>query len=202
MVAIAVPVFDPNDSDKVIGVLARTTHLGELLDNYEQTIRGGTSEDGETIDRVVALVQSSDWKLLDHPWMTPDRLKNLPEEVFDRLTVDSPENSKVIEKLTSSTNQNGLGEEKSQSHETYFDPVAKVEVASAGATKQYGGEWLAAFSPVGKTGWTVIVQERKSAAMGPVEAIRVGLMEWVLWAFVLFLVLIILAWTFVIFGGR
>ncbi|MCH7987815.1 MAG: protein kinase, partial [Planctomycetes bacterium] len=202
MVAIAVPVFDPNDSDKVIGVLARTTHLGELLDNYEQTIRGGTSENGETIDRVVALVQSSDWKLLDHPWMTPDRLKNLPEEVFDRLTIDFPKNSKVIEKLTSSTNQNGLAEGESQSHETYFDPVAKVEVASAGATKRYGGEWLAAFSPVGKTGWTVIVQERKSAAMGPVEAIRVGLMEWVLWAFVLFLVLIILAWTFVIFGGR
>jgi serine/threonine protein kinase len=202
MVAISVPVFDPIDLNTVIGVLARTTHLGELLDDYEQNIRGGNSENGEVIDRVVALVQSSDWKLLDHPWMTPDRLKNLPDDFFDRLTIDSPENSKLIEKLASSTNQNGLAEEISQSHETYFDPIAKVEFTSAGATQQYGGEWLAAFSPVGKTGWTVIVQERKSAATGPVEAIRGGLTEWVLWAVVLFLVLIILAWTFVIFSGR
>jgi serine/threonine protein kinase len=197
MVAISVPVFDPNDAKKVIGVLARTTHLGELLDNYEQHIRGGNSENGKNIDRVVALL-SSDWKLLDHPWMTEDMLKKLPEEVFDQLTVDSD----VIEKLKSSMNKNGLSEEESQSHETYFDPVAKVEDSFDGAQKQYGGEWLAAFSPVGKTGWTVIVQERKSAAMKPVEAIRGGLMEWVLWAFVLFLALIILAWTFVIFGGR
>jgi len=130
--------------------------------------------------------------------MTEQRLKDLPAEEFHKLTIDS----KVIETLKSSTNGNGSLEETWQYHANYLDPVARVESPSSGSKKQFGGKWLAAFSPVGKTGWSVIVQERRPAALEPVQAMRIGLAESGLWALVVFLGLIILAWTFVLFGER
>lgn len=193
MVAISVPVFDPAEPDRVIGVLARTTHLGELLNNYEETIRTNGSENGENIDRVVALVERDDWKLLDHPWMTKDRLQNLPENVFGQLTL----NREIIKSFKRSIIPGAPSVDTIQYHEHYLDPVAEIEAASANVKKLYGGEWLAAFSPVQNTGWTVIVQERRPAALSPIEAMRIGLIKSGLLALVVFLGLIILAWSFV-----
>jgi hypothetical protein len=66
MVAITVPVWDQKQ-EKVIAVLGRTTHLGNLLEDYGQEIRA-QPEDG--IERILALVEVHDGLLLDHPWMT------------------------------------------------------------------------------------------------------------------------------------
>ena len=80
MVAVSAPVRDAEG--KVIGVLARTTHLGHLLDDYAVGIRGGK---GDEVDRVVALYETREGRLLDHPWMTEQIMKSLPDATFDKL---------------------------------------------------------------------------------------------------------------------
>ncbi len=52
MVALSVPVWNA-DQTEVIGVLARTTHLGQLLSQYEFSIAGP-----ESVARTIALIDS------------------------------------------------------------------------------------------------------------------------------------------------
>ena len=56
---------------------------------------------------------------------------------------------------------------------------------------------MAAFSPVGQTGWTAIVQERRSMALRPVEEMRSWLIQYGLIVLVTCCLLIFTVWYFV-----
>lgn len=209
MVAISVPVWDEKH-ERVIGVLARTTHLGQLLSEYGSRIQG---RNGDQVNRVIALVDRRDWKLLDHPWMTEANLRARPPETFAKLTLDN----RTVQKLSrlydgvqnkreppspspgsaSSQGEGARVKQPSVAAQTdrdaeYTDPVGTLDPTA------YGGQWLAAFSPVGGTGWTAIVQERRSAALKPVEQMQAGLIRYGVWAMVVSVTLIGLLWFFVL----
>lgn len=187
MVAISVPVWDAQRKE-VIGVLARTMHLEHLLGDYRR-ILGGMLEQGDTVNRSIALVDRRDWELLAHPWMTPERMRDLPRDQSTSFKLSGP----VAEQLAALQKANGhaalpAGTDRNESYE---DPVGKVD------PRGYGGVWLAAFAPVGNTGWTAVVQERKEPALKPVEEMRRGLVQYALWAVLAGCGLIALLWYFV-----
>ena len=74
----------------------------------------------------------------------------------------------------------------------YLDPVGRMDSTT------YGGEWLAAFSPVGDTGWVAIVQERKASALRPVEELEARLYSWALGAVLLGLGLVAGSWWMIV----
>jgi len=186
MVAITVPVFDAA-GENIIGVLGRTTHLGQLLADYERHVVGeGTGE----VDRVVALIDARDGELLDHPWMTPENLK--AADLSKPLTVDAALGRKL--KRLVAANRAGDAARGIDRAAIYQDPVGNIADEKA---EEYGVDWLAAFSPVGKTGWIAVVQERRREALLPIEVVRGGMINNVLMAMVVAGGLIVLLLYFV-----
>ncbi|VAX39460.1 Serine/threonine protein kinase [hydrothermal vent metagenome] len=204
MFAIAVPVFAPEDSSKVIGVLSRTLELDELPKLvFPSAISGKTTPQkaGKNIERVVSLVEYRDWLLLAHPWMTKENLAELSqlgEHSFDLLslkkTVSQETLLKIEQQASGNSHQDAHKKETTLRFESYTDPVGRISLSGA---KQYQDEWLAALAPVGKTGWLVIVQERKPAAMRPVEELQHRLVANGIWAVAISLSLMGLLWLFV-----
>lgn len=188
MVALAVPVWD-EQHERVSGVLARTAHLGEILDDYRRSIDVDGRDD---IDRQVALVERGDWRLIDHPWMNEENLANLPDETFERLTLSS----EVVEKLQHLDREGADPDARAEtaSDDDYRDPVGRLPQASADI---YEGAWLAAFANIGDTDWVAIVQERREPALRPVDEMRSGLIRTGIWAFGVVISFIGLLWYFV-----
>ena len=229
MVAITVPVWDDAEQ-RVIGVLARTTDLGQLLQEYAKPIQGrpdgkrGHDVSGK-VNRIIALVDQRDWKLLDHPWMTPENLQKLgakqngQNNIFPGKKIKRQHASKIppakssdpfsvlslsgrlVEKLSrlqtngrttaDSTGSRPTGLEQDDRDAAYRDPVGLID------PEKYGDVWLAAFSPVGETGWLTIVQERRQRTLTPIEDMRRGLIRSGLNAILVILVLIIMLLYFV-----
>ncbi len=187
MIAITVPVWDTKH-EKVVAVLGRTTHLGNLMEDYGQGIRGNERGD---IQRVLALVDFHEGTLLDHPWLTPQRVKELGKDVVSRLKI-SEEVIKKLQSLQSHAGDQGALE-VDQYIDSYVDPVVHVK----GEESEYGGEWLAAFALIGDTKWAAIVQERRGAALRPVEEMKQGLVQYGFWALLASCALIGLLWYFV-----
>lgn len=209
MVAISVPIR--NDEGKILGVLARTMDLGDLLRDYSAGFR---TERQELRARTVALVENTDGKLLDHPWMNRENLDKLEEtdRELKSLTLSKPLQREMLAaqkrirrrieiKIDNAGKTAGVSnkstrkrtDSESFSRDDYVDPVGQLEIPSANA---YEGEWLAAFVPVGDTGWTVIVQERKSLAVEPIDDMEQGLISSGKWALVMFVGLIVSVWAF------
>jgi hypothetical protein len=158
VVAISVPVWDDdatNDSRQVIGVLARTMYLTDLLQDYRDSLNA----QGEAVDRRLALVDQRSWSLVAHTWMTQQTLEQI--NPVQQLRLDE----RVISLLSRE-------DTASDRLDDYRDPVAQF------AAQEYGGEWLAAFSPVGDTGWIAVVQEPKEPVLRPVVQLR----ERLLWS--------------------
>jgi len=187
MVAITVPVWDAKH-EKVIAVLGRTTHLGNLLEDYGHGIRGQGEDD---IDRVLALVEIQEGNLLDHPWLTSDRVPTLGNDVFEKLKVSEG----VLRKLNALASRpgNGASSLSDQFIDEYEDPVAHVE----SDPKRHEGPWLAAFALIEDTNWAAIVQERRGAALAPVEEMKRGLVGYGFWALLVSCALIGGLWYFV-----
>lgn len=188
MVALAVPVWDV-DHQQVTGVLARTAHLGEILDDYRRSI----NIDGrDEVDREVALIERGDWRLLDHPWMNEKNLAELPDETFEQLALAG----NVVEKLQR-LNDAQAGPDSSAKtvrDDDYRDPVGQLQRESA---EPYEGKWLAAFAMIGGTNWVAVVQERRESALKPVDEMRAGLIRTGVWAFGVVISFIGLLWYFV-----
>ena len=185
MVAIAIPVWHPTEN-RVVGVLGRTTHLGQLLSEHVETIVGRKS-DGAS--RKIALVDCRDWRLLDHPWMTTENVRDLPEEAFQQLVLAKDLTERLSAQLAS---QNGDSPSAPFFQECdYIDPVSRL------SPEKYGGSWLAAFSPVRNLNWMTVVQERKQVALSPVDKMQDGLVESGVWALGMSSVLIGTLWYFV-----
>lgn len=171
VVALSAPVFDraadePPSDRQVIAVLARSFYLSQLLKDYEDSLRA----QGQTHARILALLDRRTWSLLAHRWMDDQHLDTLHDPVH-QLRIDD----RLIALLTGSQRAS-VGPAVSPALavdrvDNYRDPVA------AFAPQEYGGEWLAAFSPIGDTGWIAIVQEPKAPVLQPVEELRERLMR-------------------------
>ena len=179
MVALAVPIWD-EERRQVIGVLARTVHLGDLLANYKARLQG---EGENEVARVIALADNRGWELLDHEWMTQENLAGRdPTESF----VLSKRFREKLARLGRAGPADGNDRDPA-----YEDPIGQL------APDKYGGTWLAAFAPVGQTGWTAIVQEPRPAALRPIDAMQSEVLSHGLWAIIVSCTLVGLLWYFV-----
>lgn len=149
MVAIAVPIWDEAHRE-VVGVLGRTLHLADLLNQWEVRHEDASMQMSHT--RFLALVDTREQRamLLDHPWLT-DHLTELHDhEVREQLRFDVKKSADLVARTHDSN---------------YEDPMGRHDEA-------YRGAWLAAFAPVGRTGWVAVVQERRDIALQPIDRIR------------------------------
>lgn len=164
-IALSVPVYaiepDANaTSPKVIGVLARTLFLSELLQDYNKSLQ----EEGVSAGRTMALLDTRTWSLVAHVWMTD---KNL-------ATIEAPVRSLIVEERIRETVRQLMPDVHAQASasadrfDDYRDPVGRFSA-------EYDGDWLAAFSPVGLTGWMAIVQEPREPVLRPVENLQIRL---------------------------
>lgn len=184
MVAISVPVWNAERTE-VIGVLARTMHLGRLLAEHKHQIGVGEND----ANRSIALVDIRDGRLLDHRWMTAENVRSLPDAGFDQLMLE-PQELARLQRLSRKVSE-GRPAEGDDRSESYRDPAARLD------PDRYAGEWLAAFWPVNSTGWTAVVQERKEAALRPVESIEAGLVNYAITGLLVSGLLIAGLWSFV-----
>lgn len=195
MVAISTPVRGTDDKT-VIGVLARTQHLSELLADYEQeagTSRGGAdASDAVPGQRFLALIDSRDGRLVAHPWMTRENLATLSDEEAERLVIPEGDVAGII-RASRATDDGGDVATVSD----YVDPVG-----TSGVAPEYRGGWLAAFRLIPgtskqDTGWLAVVQERKDAVLAPAERMKTELLLYALAALAVGGGLIVMFWYFV-----
>lgn len=187
MIAVVTPIFSV-DGSRVIGVLGRTQHLWELLADYELT----ASPDRDGVEQILALVdrRDKDWRLIAHPWLTSQHVKELSDADVSKLTVSPEDVTEIAQKLGSGTvSRDG----RAAQLDDYNDPIGRVGFAP----KEFGGTWLAAIRPVAETGWLAIVQERRSSAITPAERMRSDLLMYVLAALAVGGGLILTFWYFV-----
>ncbi len=214
IVAVTVPVWDEQHQE-VIGVLGRTTLLAHLLDDYGEAVRGvkdrtgaangptTTTESnaaldgaaGPTADRFVALVQCLDGRLLAHRWMTPERMRDVPFDTFQRLSVEK----KIADELRKMSGR-AVQSEKPNGHNVlreanYRDPAGDPAVDPGG---EYAGLWLAAFVQIDGTDWVAIVQERRDAALTPIAALQSSMATTAAGGLVMACALVGVLWYFVL----
>lgn len=176
MVAIVTPVLD-TAGQEVIGILGRTIHLTDLLRQWEDRIRAGQTEANvHPDDLFLSLVDSREQPahLLDHRWMEPANMQLLRNDkrLKSILEVDAVQLAKM-----QSTDRDA----------NYTDPLADV-------APQYAGTWLAAFAPVGETGWIAVVQERRDEAARPMQELYHVFLEYGVWALGIFAAAMTLLW--------
>ncbi|MFM7056537.1 MAG: serine/threonine protein kinase [Planctomycetota bacterium] len=161
-VALSVPVR--NQDGQVIGVFARTAHLGDLQSRLRGQMTGkGTA----TVERVIALAEirnDSEIRLLDHPCLTEEFLRTAEQnsadsELFQQLKLDPA----IAARITTDASLPEAGEVRLS---FYADPIGLL---TSPAARTWSGEWMAALSPVKRTSWMVIVQERREGVLLPVQ---------------------------------
>ncbi len=182
MVAGSVPVRD--DEGNVVAVLARTAHLDGLLADYqfpEASTSAEVSPSNGQVHRVVAVVDRRDWKFLNHEWMTTPGFRDLSPRAREQLTLPEPYRARI----------ESLEPGEIVLLEDFVDRFAEYE------PDEYGGRWLAAFVPIGETGWVAVIQERSRHALEPVESLRSELVAYGITAVVVAAGLTGLLWFFV-----
>jgi len=191
-VAMSVPVR--NKAGDVIGVFARTANLGDLQSRLGRRIQ---DEEQDSVRRMIALAEfrrSDSLRLLDHPYLTEEFVHSAEaserdEELFGHLKMDE----NIVRQIQSSL-KSGPGERNEIKLPVYLDPVGQLADPAAAA---YRGEWMAAMAPVHGTGWMVIVQERRDAALRPVQTMadRASRQAWL--AVLIAVVMMAIVWFFV-----
>ena len=164
MVALSVPVRDTDD--KVIGVFARTLHLGDLQERLGQDMRGKTDSDS----RLISLADRRESQLLDHEWLKAEVFKDEEEakHLFQQLRLPQKTLSLIETQLGDGNPLNGNPDIRELQ---YMDPVGQLKTASA---KAYDQEWIAAIAPMKsqEMPWLVIVQEKRSVIVEPVQEMK------------------------------
>ena len=174
MVALSVPVRDK--AGTIIGVLARTTHLGQLLAEYKPSIHG---QDG--VERTMSLIDDRGWQLIENSQLQADFLPHLAEKQLDSLRLTDEMRSR-------------FGDRKNQPDVRfvdYVDPISSID-------SQFEGEWLAAASAVGGTPWRAIVQERKSTVLRPVYEMKSTIIRYAWFALAVAGAVVAVLWYFVL----
>lgn len=164
MVALSVPVRDTNGN--VIGVFARTLHLGDLQERLGQDMRGKTDSDS----RLISLADRRESQLLDHEWLKAEAFKDEERaiQMFQQLRL--PEGTlRLIEAQLGTDNP--LSDSPDIRELQYVDPVGQLNTPSA---KTYDQEWIAAIAPMKskEMPWLVIVQEKRSVIVEPVQEMK------------------------------
>jgi len=172
MVALAVPVWEETRS-QVIGILARTIDLPDLLSPWEKRVRGKADKAKRFLSLVDA--RKGGGFLLDHQWMTREAMEGMSDE-------------EAMQKLRLPDEAVRTMRESSRSSD-FRDPIAE-----AGLDPTYADEWLAAFAPVEGTGWVAVVQERRQEALQPVGTLKSVFMQYGIAALVVFSVMLGILW--------
>lgn len=163
-IALSVPVFDRSDEAdgerRVIAVLARSLNLTDLLQDYKQGLEANRPGG---VGRKLALVDGRSGVLLAHPWMTAAHLESLPD-LQKTLQIDDVLTRRLQQLIARPRDASGAIE--ADRVDRYLDPAARL------SPEEYGGEWLAAFVPVGETGWVAVVQEPRAPVLATVEHLR------------------------------
>lgn len=206
MIAIAAPIWDQPHEDwvrqgrqgpdhgRVLGVIASTIHISDLLRQWEHTIRDPDQPPG-TNDRFLALatVTGSDVTLLDHPWMTAENLQKVApsddeptlntqlDQFMQRLRLDETV-ARQLQAVMSGT-------QRDYRERRYEDPFGQV-------AQEFRGEWLAAFARVRGFDWIAIVQERRKTAIEPVQSVNSIFLRAGVIAVIVFGVLLAILWYF------
>lgn len=188
-VAITVPIRSAS-GDRVVGIVARSVQLGDLLNEFTDLLDTSRT-DG--IDRILTLVDSRNGQVIDHPWMTPQRLSTLDEAEVVSLRVGVADRMHMQELHQSLVSQQNFAVVKTETD--YIDPISRMTDATAA---QYTGDWMAAFWPVRDTSWIAVVQERRDSALRPVREIRDGLLRYAVWGGALGIAVIVTLWTLVV----
>ena len=190
-VALSVPLFAADGA--IIGVFARTVHLGDL----QARLRGRMSAEGQgSVERIIALAEVRDAdevRLLDHPCLTEQFLRIQEDEardeaLFRELILDADASASIRQLLQSS------GEPTEARLRLYLDPVGKIRSPAA---QPYAGDWMAAVAPVQGTRWAVIVQERRSGVLEPILQMERNARRQLALAAAAAAGLIVLGWMFV-----
>jgi len=157
MVALAAPIWNP-DNTKVIGVLARTIHISDLLNQWEQRIEGPKKEipaEARAQDRLLCLVDLREDPplILDHPWLQANTMQQVGG---DRKLKEILQLNRAEEDALKQAVRSGQG------LSAYHDPLAKVDPS-------YAGDWLAAVAQTSGIDWIAIVQERTEDTVKPMK---------------------------------
>ncbi len=191
VVSLAAPVWDEKH-ERVVGVIARSMELGQLLSPFAPSKPREADADPD-VNRTVVLIDERDWRLLDHPWLRQQNLNSGNDDDRETLRLAlAPDTIKVLKPHLRATDQ-AAAPIVIQMND-YLDPAGQFD------EKSFGGEWLAAFCRVGNTGWIAIVQERRSVALRPVDKLAVRLRRDGFWALVVSGVLIGTLWLVVLRG--
>jgi eukaryotic-like serine/threonine-protein kinase len=195
LVSISVPIWDAAHKH-VIGVLGRSIEIGSLLDEYGRAIFEEAPPSGRRskVSREIALLERVQGNLLDHTWFDKNdalvKSHPLTTAKLDSLRV----NGRLRQKLERLAPTNGSAPQRDfLDDEHYVDPLSQFEPAAA----DLGGEWLAAFAAVPETNWVTVVQERRSAALEPVQEMKTRLTHDGWWALLASCGLIGVLWYFV-----
>lgn len=192
-VTVSVPIRD--ESDRIIGVLGRSTQLGHLMDDYGKGIRGGVD-----VDRVAALLETKldqadpRVQLLSHPWMTQPQMTQL-KDAYDKLVLNEKDAEVVINHFKK--NHDAL---PAIGLQTYSDPVGNISDEASlpeNPSSPYQGEWLAAFVPIEDTDWATVVQERRDAALTPIADMQHEMLRYALGGLIASCALVGALWYFV-----
>lgn len=164
MVALSVPVRDTDNN--VIGVFARTLHLGDLQERLGQDLRGKTDSDS----RLISLADRRESQLLDHEWLKDEVFQDEEDakRIFQQLRLPR-ETLSLIESQLGKNNQSNVNQDIRELQ--YVDPVGQLKIPSARA---YDEEWIAAIAPMNsqEMPWLVIVQEKRSVIVEPVQEMK------------------------------
>lgn len=209
MVCMAAPIWDEDhqlwekqgrqgpDPGRALGVVGCTIHIFEILKQWEHMIRDQDS--GARInDRFLALAaydeQQRQAMLLDHPWMTQENLRGV-------ATAETREqrNNQLDEFMTEMRIRDtdagdlaALVKADNRRHYTepeYDDPFGKQ-------ADEFRGKWLASFAQVKPTHLIAIVQERREAAIEPVQKVNRIFAYAAVVAIIVFGVLLAILWYF------
>ncbi|MFP6768584.1 MAG: serine/threonine protein kinase, partial [Planctomycetaceae bacterium] len=178
IVAQSVPVR--NTAGEILAILAATRPLGNvLLAPYAEYKPRLGSLKGDDVNRTFAIVDSRNGRLLDHPWLQQQDNDTSEVSLSPQLIAT------LVSKRKNPNSTSGVP------RTDYRDPTAAHEV-------EFSGEWLAAFSPVGTTGWFAIVQEKKDQALQPVTVMQGNILRTWLFALAVSGSVITLMWILVL----
>ncbi|SFJ65617.1 protein kinase domain-containing protein [Planctomicrobium piriforme] len=175
MVAIATPVWNVEQTE-VIGVLGRSLLISELLSQWENRINGKEKSLQEK-DRLLSLVDLREEPplVLDHHWIqSQNHAEKTDARMKETLHLTQSEETELRRALRAGGKM-----------PAYEDPMSDQ-------SPEYAGVWLAAGAKASFIDWVAIVQERRDAAVQPMQDllwifVRYGLLLLVVCAALLFL---------------
>jgi serine/threonine protein kinase len=177
IVAISTPVYDPDQHDKFLGVVALTVPVGYFVELQSSR------------ELFATLV---DWR------DGPDKGTILQHPLFDELR---RETGRMPDRFEDFRLQAEDLPATPQRQQDYHDPLAQDPMG-----QDYSGRWLAQMQPVQvrqqDTGWLVIVQQAYSGTPATIgwtmDQLRHGLIRWGLLALTMVVLIILGLWAFVV----